>query len=110
MSKEEHILKEDLELVHIKSLIENGTIKRMRDLKDSSSTKIARYAGINQGRYSSKLFNPGDFSESEVCRIAMVLNIDAYLISNIIFNEIKKNEQERVIANIEKGRLRKKAS
>ena len=87
---------EDLELIHIKSLIENGTIKRMRDLKDSSSTKIARLAGINQGRYSSKLFNPGDFSVSEIVRISLVLGIEARYLSEIISKEITKEEVLRI--------------
>jgi|GEM_PF-1262469 len=108
MSKKEYVLQEDLELIHIKSLIENGTIKRMRDLKDSSSTKIARYTGINQGRYSSKLFNPGEFSESEIVRISMVLNVEPSLISGIIFNEIKKEERERIAGNLEKEKAKKK--
>lgn len=110
MSKKEHTpFQEDLELIHIKSLIETGTIKRMRDLKDSSSTKISKYAGINQGRYSSKLFTPGDFTESEICRIALVLDIDPELLSKIIINEIRKDSLDRVNGNIAKEQAKKRS-
>lgn len=109
MSNKEHTqFQEDLELIHIKSLIENGTIKRMRDLKDSSSTKISKYAGINQGRYSSKLFTPGDFTESEICRIAFVLDVEPGLLSKIIVDEIKKESLERVRINIAKEQEKKR--
>ncbi|MCX2454177.1 hypothetical protein OQX61_23100 [Pedobacter sp. PLR] len=98
----------DLDLQHIKALIENGEIKKMRDLENSSSTKIAKFAGINQGRYASKLFNPSDFSASEICRISYVLDLDPSLMSSIIITEISEVEYERVNLNFEKELLKKK--
>lgn len=97
----------ELKLLQIKSLIETGGVKKMRDLKDSSSTKIASYAGINQGRYSSKLFNPGEFTLSEIHRIAYVLDIDLKFIMEIITHEISKEEAQKVNINIEKEKLKK---
>ena len=97
----------ELKLLQIKSLIESGGVKKMRDLKDSSSTKIASYAGINQGRYSSKLINPGEFTVSEIHRISYVLGIDPKILMEIITREIMHEEAVKVNANIEKEKLKK---
>jgi len=93
MNKENSTEKElELKITQIKLLFENGIIKKMRDLEKSSPTMIAKYAGINHGRYSSKLIHPGKFTASEIVRIAYILNIEASVIMGIISNQILEEE------------------
>jgi len=97
----------ELKLLHVQALILGGQIKRMRDLKDSSSTKIAKYAGINQGRYASKLYTPGEFTATEISRISYILDINPTIIMDIIANEIFEEEVARVAENMSKVNSKK---
>lgn len=90
------------EFLLIKAGFENGTITKMSQLEKEKPTRIAQLTGINQGRYGSKLFEPWDFSLSEIIRIALVVNVDPGIIINIIKKELLKNELERVLRNINK--------
>lgn len=97
----------ELKLLHVQALIKGGEIKRMRDLKDSSSTKIAKYAGINQGRYASKLYTPGEFTAAEIIRISYILGIDPKVIMDIITSEIFQEEAGKVDGNTDRVNLKK---
>lgn len=68
----------------------------MRDIEKVNPTIIAKYAGINHGRYSSKLINPGKFTASEIVRIAYILDINASVIMDIISNQILEEEAAAV--------------
>jgi hypothetical protein len=93
----------ELKITQIKLLFENGHVKKMRDLEKLSPTMIAKYAGINHGRYSSKLIEPGKFTASEIVRIAYILNIEASVIMGIISNQIIEEEGKAVEKVIKKG-------
>lgn len=90
------------EFTLIKAAFENGSIKKMSDLEKQKPTLIARLTGINQGRYGSKLFNPENFTPSEIIRISLILDIDPGLIINIIKNERLEIESKRIMENINK--------
>jgi hypothetical protein len=89
-------LQKDKDLAVIKSAFEHGKIEKMSDLEKLSSTKIATLAGINQGRYASKLFHPEKFSLPEIIRISIVLDLDESLILKVIKKQLIRAELERV--------------
>ncbi|TFF37696.1 hypothetical protein [Mucilaginibacter psychrotolerans] len=89
----------DKDLAIIKTAFENGKIEKMSDLEKLSSTKIAFLAGINQGRYASKLFHPEKFSIPEIIRISIVLELDESFILKVIKKQLLKIEMETVLKN-----------
>ena len=89
----------DKDLAIIKAAFESGKIEKMSDLEKLSSTKIATLAGINQGRYASKLFHPEKFSLPEIIRISIVLDTDESYILSVIKKQLFKSELERVNKN-----------
>src|ERR1700743_1582117 len=89
----------DKDLAIIKAAFENGRIEKMSDLEKLSSTKIASLAGINQGRYASKLFHPEKFSLPEIFRISIVLDLNESYILKVIRKQLIKKELETVHKN-----------
>lgn len=89
----------DKDLAIIKAAFENGRIEKMSDLEKLSPTKIAFLAGINQGRYASKLFHPDKFSLPEILRISIVLDLDESYILKVIRKQLIKKEMETVVKN-----------
>ncbi|MBL1410799.1 hypothetical protein [Sphingobacterium faecale] len=96
------------EFILLKAAFENGSITKMSQLEKQMPTRIAALIGMNQGRYGSKLFSPWEFSTSEIIRIALVINIEPGLITNIIKLELVQKETERILKNIEKEDKKKK--
>lgn len=90
------------EFILIKAAFENGSITRMSQLEKQKPTRIAELAGINHGRYAAKLFEPWDFSPSEITRIALIINVDSGLIMKVIANQLRAQEVERILTNIKK--------
>lgn len=90
------------EFVLIKAAFENGSITRMGQLEKQKPTRISKLTGINHGRYAAKLFEPWDFSPSEIIRIALVINVDPGLIINVIKKELLESEVARILENIRK--------
>lgn len=90
------------EFILIKAGFESGSITKMSQLENEKPTRIAKLAGMNQGRYGAKLFEPWEFSPSEITRIALIINVDEGLIMKVISNQIRENELKRILANIKK--------
>lgn len=90
------------EFILIKAGFENGSISTMSQLENEKPTRIAKLAGMNQGRYGAKLFTPWEFSPSEITRIALIINVDEGLIMNVIANQLRENELKRILSNIKK--------
>jgi len=90
------------EFILIKAAFENGSITRMSQLEKQKPTRIAELAGINHGRYAAKLFEPWDFSPSEITRIALIIDVDSGLIMKVIANQLRTQEVKRILTNIRK--------
>ena len=95
------------EFILIRAAFENGSITRMSQLEKQKPTRIAELAGINHGRYAAKLFEPWDFSPSEITRIALIINVDSGLIMKVIADQLRKQEIERILENLRKIEDRK---
>lgn len=90
------------EFSFIKAAFESDAVKKMSALEKHKPTLVAKCIGMNQGRYGSKLFNPKEFSPSEIIRLSIVFNIDAGLIINVIKNELLEDEMKRINHNFER--------
>lgn len=86
----------------IKAAFENGSITKMSQLEKQKPTIIAKLAGMNQGRYGAKLLAPWEFSPSEIARIALIINVDAGLIMDVIAKQLRDDEIKRIVSNIKK--------
>lgn len=90
------------EFILLKAAFENGSITEMSQLEKQKPTRIAELAGINHSRYAAKLFEPWEFSPSEITRIALVINVDAGLIMKVIANQLRAQEIVRILTNLKK--------
>lgn len=94
----------DIKILQVKLLFEKGLVKKMRDLEKVNPTIMAKYSGINHGRYSYKLSNPGKFTASEIVKIAYILDIDVSVLMTLISNQILKEEAAAVEKAISKDK------
>ncbi|WP_199121443.1 hypothetical protein [Pedobacter sp. ASV28] len=89
----------------IKRLFENHAIKRMYEINDLHSGKIASALGMNKGRYALKLANPETFLVFELLRFSYIINIDPKLVIDVIQNE--KEVIEKIEKRIDKNANKK---
>ena len=83
----------DPALIAIGSMFETGRIKKMYTLSELYPTKIAKTLGINYGRYMVKLSNPDKFTIGEILRLSNLLNIEADMITKVIYSELEKSSR-----------------
>lgn len=71
-------LKEDIKAkcLSIKSIIDSGNLKTMKELEPLFSKAMADEMGVNHGRFAEKLRNPIKFSVFDIYRFAYYIKID----------------------------------
>ncbi len=86
-------LKEDInsKCLSIKSIIDSGNLKKLRELEPLVSKAMADELGFNHGRFSEKLRNPIMFSMKEIHHFGYYVGVDAGKITDQINLEIKGN-------------------
>ena len=72
----------------IKSIIDSGNLKALRDLEPLFSKAMADEMGVNHGRFLDKLRNPIKFSIYDLHRFANYVNIESGKLSAQINDEI----------------------
>jgi hypothetical protein len=78
-----------IQLESIKTLLENGKIKKLGQLEELSPTYISKSIGLNYGRYIIKLHKPELFTLLELKKFATLINTDLRVIVEIILKEIR---------------------
>ena len=78
-----------IQLESIKTLIENGKIKKLSQLEKLSPTHISKSIGINYGRYITKLHKPELFTLLELKKLSKLVNIELKVLIEIILKEIR---------------------
>ena len=81
----------------IKSIIDSGNLKALRELEPLFSKAMADEMGVNHGRFLDKLRNPIKFSVYDVHRFANYVNTDVEKLSvqiNLEINNDKKLKTE----------------
>lgn len=83
-------IKEDIKskCLSIKSIIESGNLKAMKDLEPLFSKAMADEMGVNHGRFGQKLRNPIKFSVYDIYRFAYYVDTDPTNFSRQINLEI----------------------
>ena len=78
----------------LKSIFEQGSVVRMRDIEKIFPTHVAKDLKINHSRYIDKLYNPEKFSFDQIARFASLVDVDPQKISMIIFKELKTRSKK----------------
>jgi hypothetical protein len=88
-------LKEDIssKCLSIKSIIDSGNLKKLRELEPLVSKAMADELGFNHGRFLDKLRNPIKFSIKEIHHFAYYVGVNAEKVTDQINLEIKANGQ-----------------
>jgi hypothetical protein len=83
-------LKEDIKskCLSIKSIIESGNLKAMKELEPLFSKAMADEMGVNHTRFGEKLRNPIKFSVYDIYRFAYYVDADPTKFSTQINDEI----------------------
>ena len=83
-------LKEDIKskCLSIKSIIESGNLKAMKELEPLFSKAMADEMWVNHGRFGEKLRNPNKFSVYDIYRFAYYVGTDPSKLSAQINLEI----------------------
>jgi hypothetical protein len=83
-------LKEDIKskCLSIKSIIESGNLKALKELEPLFSKAMADEMGVNHTRFGEKLRNPIKFSVYDIYRFAYYVDADPIKLSMQINNEI----------------------
>jgi hypothetical protein len=86
-------LSEDIKTkcLSIKSIIDSGNLKKLKELEPLVSKAMADELGVNHGRFLEKLRNPVKFSIKEIHRFANYVGTDAEKFTDQINLEIKMN-------------------
>ena len=77
----------------IKSIIDSGNLKSLKELEPLFSKAMADEMGVNHGRFSNKLRNPIKFSVFDLHRFANYVNVDANRLSLQINIEIQSDKK-----------------
>jgi hypothetical protein len=77
----------------IKSIIESGNLKKLRELEPLVSRAMADEIGINHGRMLEKLRNPVKFSIKDIHRFANYVGSHAEKLTDQINLEIRSNSE-----------------
>lgn len=62
----------------------------MSQLEKLFPSKIAKALGFNHSRYIAKLYKPEGFSFKDIKRLALLIDVNPRIISNIILDEIER--------------------
>lgn len=76
----------------IKSIIDSGNLKALKELEPLFSKAMADEIGVNHGRFSDKFRNPIKFSVSDIHRFAYYVGLEPDKLSLQINNEIRINK------------------
>lgn len=79
----------------LKALFESGSVKKMKDIEELFPTMIAKDLGMNHSRYISKLYKPELFSYGQIFKLALMLNVEPQVISNVINQELTTKMKTR---------------
>lgn len=87
-------IKEDIrsKCLSIKSIIDSGNLKALKELEPLFSKAMADEIGVNHGRFSDKLRNPVKFSVSDIHRFAYYIGFEPDKLSLQINSEIRINK------------------
>lgn len=87
-------LKEDIKskCLSIKSIIESGNLKSMKELEPLFSKAMADEMGVNHSRFGQKLRNPIKFSVYDIYRFAYYVDTDPAKLSLQINLEISADK------------------
>jgi len=87
-------IKEDIKskCLSIKSIVESGNLKAMKDLEPLFSKAMADEMGVNHGRFGDKFRNPIKFSVYDIYRFAFYVGTDPNKLSMQINHEINADK------------------
>lgn len=88
-------IKDDIKskCLSIKSIIESGNLRTMKDLEPLFSKAMADEMGVNHGRFGIKLQNPIKFSVYDIYRFALYVGTDPTKLCMQISLEIAKDKE-----------------
>lgn len=79
-----------------KSLIENGSVKTIRDLLTViDKTPLAKDVRVSAVRFNKLIANPALFMFQDAINIAEVLGVDPKLIIDLIYADIAKGKRKK---------------
>ena len=86
----------------IKSTIESGNLRKLKDIEHLFSKAMADEIGVNHGRFIDKLKNPIKFSVKELFKFAYFINTEPDNLLGLVIQEIKTNKE--ITQKLQKGK------
>ncbi|HVI44862.1 MAG TPA: hypothetical protein VM802_08325 [Chitinophaga sp.] len=90
---EESIVEIESKKALIKSIIDNGTWAKLRDIATLIPKTMAEEMGFNHTRLVSKMRIPVNLSAKDVIRMAYYFEVDPQLIFNQLLKDVNSNKE-----------------